>query len=230
MRDDLRAASYVPTTSPYADAATTTAPVLAITGQNAIVDWIWVELRDSSNSSTVVESKSALLQRDGDIVGTDGTTRIAFTSKGFYYVAIQHRNHLGIMTSTARRIYPKSFYLNFQDGFINTYGSNAQVQYNSSPNKWAMWAGDANDDNMVRFSGTSNDANAIKDYVTGHPGNILGFITFAAPGYGLGDVNLDGEGLFVGANNDTNVVKDEVLAHPGNILNFVTFTITQQLP
>ncbi|MBW1298308.1 hemagglutinin protein, partial [Aquimarina litoralis] len=72
MRDDLRAAAAIPTTSPYADAATTAATVFNTTGANAIVDWIWVELRDKNNANQVLASSSALLQRDGNIVGTDG--------------------------------------------------------------------------------------------------------------------------------------------------------------
>lgn len=49
--------------------------MLALSGSSdSIVDWIVVELRDSTNSGHVVGSTAALIQKDGDIVGTDGTS------------------------------------------------------------------------------------------------------------------------------------------------------------
>ena len=102
MRDDLRIAGYIPTTSPYADAMTCDAAVFTTTGSDAIVDWVWVELRDASNNTLVVESRSALLQRDGDIVATDGTSALKFyVNDDNYYVVINHRNHLGVMSKNA---------------------------------------------------------------------------------------------------------------------------------
>ena len=46
MNDDLRVAGYIPTTSPYVDALTCNASVFSVNGNDAIVDWVWVELRD----------------------------------------------------------------------------------------------------------------------------------------------------------------------------------------
>lgn len=44
----------------------------SISGTNAIVDWILVELRSATNSGAIVHSMPALLARDGTIVGADG--------------------------------------------------------------------------------------------------------------------------------------------------------------
>ncbi|MCB0811724.1 MAG: hypothetical protein KDB87_00895, partial [Flavobacteriales bacterium] len=55
----------------------TTAGVLAATGNDAIVDWVVLELRDANDPTTVVNTRSALLQRDGDIVDTDGSSPVA---------------------------------------------------------------------------------------------------------------------------------------------------------
>ncbi|AUP78722.1 T9SS type A sorting domain-containing protein [Flavivirga eckloniae] len=102
MRDDLRVAGNIPTTSPYADALTCDASVFAITGSDAIVDWVFVELRDENDNSVVIESQSALLQRDGDVVGVDGDSAPSFSSSaGNYFVSINHRNHLGVVSSSA---------------------------------------------------------------------------------------------------------------------------------
>ncbi|MDY8134327.1 choice-of-anchor tandem repeat GloVer-containing protein [Aquimarina sp. 2201CG5-10] len=101
MRDDLRVAGIIPLTSPYTDAVTISNSILTTTGANTIVDWVWVELRDASNPSTIIDSKSALLQRDGDIVNhIDGTSAVEFTqSSASYYVAIKHRNHLNVRSA-----------------------------------------------------------------------------------------------------------------------------------
>ncbi|MBW1298602.1 M4 family metallopeptidase [Aquimarina litoralis] len=102
MRDDLRVASLLPTISPYTDGASCDATVFDITGDDAIVDWVWLELRDATNNTLVSYSRSALLQRDGDIVDVDGTSPLDFsTEDDTYYMAIHHRNHLGIMTNSA---------------------------------------------------------------------------------------------------------------------------------
>ncbi|WP_422106831.1 LamG-like jellyroll fold domain-containing protein [Winogradskyella sp.] len=102
MRDDLRVAGYIPTTSPYADAITCNASIFTTTGSDAIVDWVWVELRDKTDKTLIVESKSALLQRDGDVVAADGSSALEFyATAGNYHVVINHRNHLGIMSKNA---------------------------------------------------------------------------------------------------------------------------------
>jgi hypothetical protein len=82
-------------------AAATSSTVMAVTGNNAIVDWVFMELRTGpSGLTTVVNTRAALLQADGDVVDTDGVSPVAFpnASAGNYYVAIRHRNHLGART------------------------------------------------------------------------------------------------------------------------------------
>ena len=98
MNDDLR--TMLSTTSPYPDMLTCAASVFAVTGTEAIVDWVLVELRDAVDRTIVIESRSALLQRDGDIVDVDGTSSVTFTSpQADYYVLVNHRNHLGILSA-----------------------------------------------------------------------------------------------------------------------------------
>ena len=61
--------------SPY-DATTCNASVFNTTGANAIVDWVLVELRDGTTNTTVLQSQSALLQRDGDVVSVERNSSI----------------------------------------------------------------------------------------------------------------------------------------------------------
>jgi len=100
MNDNLRVSGLVPTTSPYTDVLTCNASVFNTTGNNAIIDWVYVELRDENDNTIIIDSQSALLQRDGDIVGIDGISALSFDQQlGNYFVSIAHRNHLGIITS-----------------------------------------------------------------------------------------------------------------------------------
>ncbi|HEY0976914.1 MAG TPA: choice-of-anchor tandem repeat GloVer-containing protein, partial [Flavobacteriales bacterium] len=80
---------------------TIAASVLTATGDNAIVDWVLVELRDKNNSSSIVRTRAALLQRDGNVVGLNGTSVVGINAPaGEYFVALRSRNHFGVMRST----------------------------------------------------------------------------------------------------------------------------------
>ncbi|NJN33434.1 MAG: hypothetical protein HC817_03425, partial [Saprospiraceae bacterium] len=107
MHDSLRLKNLIPSAQPYGTlgymgAETFTPSVLSATGSNAIVDWVLVEIRDAATPTTIVARAAGLLQRDGDIVGSDGMTPLSISAaSGNYFVAVRHRNHLGVMTATA---------------------------------------------------------------------------------------------------------------------------------
>ncbi len=101
MLDALRSSSSLPTTSPYIDGKTCDASVFNTTGTNAIIDWVWVEIRDSADGITVITSTSALLQANGAVVDVDGLSALTVdVPSGNYYVVLAHRNHLGIRTAS----------------------------------------------------------------------------------------------------------------------------------
>jgi len=232
MRDDLRIANLIPTTSPYADTATVNASVFSVTGDDAIVDWIFVELRDASNNMTIIESSSALLQRDGDIVITDGVSPFTFTSQpNNYFIAIKHRNHLGIMLANAKSLSSTITIIDFADANnAITFGSNAQTIAGMPTDTVGMWTGNVNGDTIVQYSGTDPDAPAILSLVLNDAGNFLNFSTFIVNGYNTNDVNMDGKVQYEGVTPDAPFILQNVLAHPGNFLNFSTFQIQEQLP
>ena len=73
---------------------------------NNIVDWVLVELRTGSSAATattVVSTRAALLRNDGVILDTDGSTDIDFygIGNGDYYIAVYHRNHLAVLSSSS---------------------------------------------------------------------------------------------------------------------------------
>ncbi|WP_353779575.1 BspA family leucine-rich repeat surface protein [Winogradskyella sp. 3972H.M.0a.05] len=233
MRDDLRLSGYVPTTSPYGDGLTMNGSVLTTTGPDAIVDWVWLELRDGSSNTTIIDSRSALLQRDGDVVDVDGSSPVEFVqSPSSYYIAIKHRNHLGIMSASVVALNATATTVDFTDGSVATFGTNAQTSFGMPSGVQGMWAGDANGDGKVNIIGAPNDANTIRDAILNDPINqIIQFYGFTVSGYTNEDVNLTGGANIIGAENDANVLRDNVLNHPINlILQFYGYNILEQLP
>ena len=111
MHDNLRTGPMLRTTSPYPDALTCDPSVFNNGGTSGagetfqdIVDWVWLELRADHDAGLVIDSRSALLRRDGTVVDVDGVTdTIIFEADPAekYYVVLKHRNHLGVMTSEA---------------------------------------------------------------------------------------------------------------------------------
>ena len=66
--------------------------ILTTTGNDAIIDWVFLELRSTHNE--VVATRAALVQADGDLMEIDGSNEIKFnTLSGNYYVTGRHRNH-----------------------------------------------------------------------------------------------------------------------------------------
>ncbi len=236
MRDDLRLGSHIPLVSPYADALESGALVIyEFEGNSAKVDWLWIELRDATDPSNVIAGRSALLQRDGQVVGVNGSSPITFSIlAGNYYVAIQHRNHLGIMTEEPLTLGANTNAVDFTDGSVKTFGDNAQTTFGMPPGVAAMWAGDANDDGKITFLNTGAESVDVKQLVLDRSTveSPFGASIFYKPnGYYKEDLNMDGEVIFLNASNELLYVKDNILAHPSNqLFNSVFFTISAQLP
>jgi hypothetical protein len=132
--------------------ATTTPAVLAISGANAIVDWVFLELRTGvSGASTVAFTKAALIQADGDIVDMDGVSSVNFplAPNGNYFVAIRHRNHLGFRTENKITISATTAPLNFTNNSIALYGIAPLTAHVNSATTNVMNGGDANHDGSL---------------------------------------------------------------------------------
>ena len=89
MTDNLRNLALIPTTEPYTGLGFThvngggneqaTSTAFDVNGDNSVVDWVFLELRDATNSTIVVATQSALLQKDGDIVAKDGVSTLEWS-------------------------------------------------------------------------------------------------------------------------------------------------------
>jgi hypothetical protein len=243
MRDDLRSKNLIPRKSPYvtwspitqADTITLNT-VLAVTGADAIVDWVFVELRDAADSTKIVDSRSALVQRDGDIVDVDGTSSLKFTTAttAKYFVAVRHRNHLGVMSKTALPLSQIGTTIDFRLTTTPTYVLAAspihQSQVDVVQGK-ALWAGNALYDNQVIYQGTDNDVNVVYQQVINATGNFFKLPFYILPGYYQGDINMDGEVIFQGTTNDVEYIYQNIINnHNGNGLKQNFFIIQEQLP
>jgi len=241
MRDDLRVAGFIPTTSPYADGLICANTVLNIGGTSGIgtanddiVDWVFVELRDVSDNTIVKSSQSALLQRDGHIVSTDGVSDLSFNNldSSNFYIVIKHRNHLSIMSANSVALSDTTTVLDFTDANNQiTYGTIAQSIYGMPNGIVAMWAGNAGGDISVRYQGSGNDTNTIKDNVLADVGNTTNSNLYPFTGYDSADINLDGTIRYQGSGNDSNTIKDVILSHPSNQSSPSNlFLVLEQLP
>jgi hypothetical protein len=228
MRDDLRSLGYIPTTSPYADALTCDVSVFNATGDNAIVDWIEITLRDALNSGNKLQTRSALLQRDGDVVDVDGVSEIVFElwAKS-YYISINHRNHLGVMSNASSILNFTPSVFNFADGSVSTYGTNAQTVINTTS---VLWSGNTNGDTHIQYAGDTPDSPSLLSFVLNDPGNFLNLQTYQVYGYNNYDIDMNGITQYTGGSPDTPFILQNVLSHPGNFLNLNTYKIIEQLP
>jgi hypothetical protein len=243
MNDGLRASGHIPLTEPYTGLGythvsnpggeTTTAPVLAVTGPDAIVDWVFVSLRSNADPTNVVHTRAGLLQRDGDVVDVDGTSFLSFPSRppGQYYVSVEHRNHLGIMTLNSEPLEEGIPYsIDFISGATPTYGSFAQKNDGSTGFMNAMWAGDASGNKLISLTGVGNDPFSIFLTVLSDPGNLAFSNTYQVAGYHLEDINMDGLVTLSGVSNDPFLCQLNVILHPGNATFSQTFQVFEQLP
>jgi hypothetical protein len=221
MHDSLRSQGLVPLVEPYSafpynrpsildnDPAEkmTSLAILADTGSNAIVDWVFIEMRNASNPATIMATKRALLQRDGDVVSSvDGTSPILFSllPPGNYYVTIKHRNHLGVMTAAALPLNLTPTLVDFTT-LAPVYEHIAAPPITNTPRKIVgsvavLWAGDANSNKNVKYNGLANDKQVILNAVGVATPNTTVF------GYRIEDVNMDGIVRYNNFNNDRNYI------------------------
>jgi hypothetical protein len=233
MRTDLT--SILPNSEPYTGLGFTSVtvkagiPNFAGTGNDAIVDWVLVELRSSTSPSTVVARHAGLLQKDGDIVDIDGISPLTIpVATGSYHVAVRHRNHLGAMTAATVSLGSFTTSVDFTSTGTLTYGTNAQVTIGG---KNHLWAGNANVNTNVIAQGGNSDRSAVTNAVTNHQTNTAALNTYILNGYLATDVNMDGKTIAKGPNADNTTILNVVLGHIGNATLVSTgFIITQQLP
>ncbi len=239
MRDDLRKSGLIPTTEPYSSLAgfnhmgegggeQVQSGVFNTQGVNAIVDWVFVELKNPSNNMTMA-TRSALIQRDGDVVDVDGFSPVSFSlPSGNYKVCIGHRNHLAATIQTG---------LNFTKGIITycnfnslqIYGVNALIEMPGP--KRALWGGATNGTGSIVLTGPNNNANTLFFDIINAPNNVQVRNDFIYENvYLQTDFDMNGKAIYQGFEADANLLFFNVIQHPQNLLFSTSYIIEEQRP
>ncbi len=244
MRDDLRSLGYLPLDQPYSAAVNarfehfggggteqTTMPVISAnagTG-DAVVDWVFIELRDATDSTIVFRTISAVIQRDGDVVAADGGPLQLAGLPSSFFIAIKHRNHLGVMTAAPVIVSGQAASVDFTTistaDLYNQPGYDGFELYTLGNGKKALWASNANADFKVKYDGSANDRQKILQEVITFPGNLLDELNYNnAVGYFAGDCNMNGKAKYDGADNDRTIIQAVVVSlydlNTGQVNNF----------
>ena len=241
MRDDLRERDLLPLMEPYTDLGIVThvgpgggeqidPSILNITGSDAMVDWVVVELRSAARADSIIATRSAILQRDGDIVHIDGVSNLTFqlVSSGNYYVAVRHRNHLGIITSNPHFLSPTPTEIDFTNTGASLYG---EFPTGSINGERVMWSGDLNSDKNTTYQGPQNDIFTLFMGVVLDTMNDDILVNFVSLGYYEEDLNLDGKVIYQGPNNDrAKMLFNVTLGTPQNSNGYVNFVVGEDLP
>ncbi|MBK8338834.1 MAG: right-handed parallel beta-helix repeat-containing protein [Flavobacteriales bacterium] len=205
MATSLKTAGLVPQTEPYTalgitvanSGATVASSVWNATGNQTVVDWVVLELRNADATYTVAERRAAILRADGTVVdAASGNTQVSFgTTTVGKYLVVRHRNHLPAMTSSA--ISQVNQVMDFSLPAVSLYGTNG-MQTNGTYR--ALWPGDVTRNHVVSYAGSNNDRDPMLVAV----GSTVPTNTIT--GYRVEDVNLDGTVKYVGSANDRDVI------------------------
>lgn len=132
-----------------------------------IVDWVLIELRATTASSSVEERRACFILNNGSIVDLDGSSPVVFdkTDGNSYYVVIRHRNHLAIMSANTLTL-SSSLAGVYLTGGSSIYSfSSAQTQaYGTNPmndlgTEFGMWMGDSDASGVIDVTDRANTWN-----------------------------------------------------------------------
>lgn len=121
-----------------------------------VVDWVFVELRETSRDSLTATSdktvgrRAAFLLNDGHIVDLDGSSNLTFPIPAYVdlYAVVYHRNHLGVMSASPLNKNGNVYDYNFSTSFNAAFGGLAGYK-EIATGLFGMVAGDADRDGMV---------------------------------------------------------------------------------
>lgn len=124
--------------------------VAAIPGDD-IVDWVLLSLRSGSGGATAVDTQAAFLKMDGSIVDISGSGPVTFerVAPGNYYLVVQHRNHLAVMSAAAQPLSDASPLYDFTSAASQAYGDALKELPGGV---YGMRGGDGNRDGSVNDS------------------------------------------------------------------------------
>lgn len=221
--------------------------VFSVTGREAIVDWVYIELRDKNDNTNIIATRTGLLQRDGDVADLDGIHGLRFPGIPVddYHVVVRHFRHLGAMTANPQTPVQLFDLVDFTTPTLELfdYGTTHPV-YNSVDftglamndgvkfGYRALWAGDFDGNGKIKADNPGDDLNIVFFDVFGYPTNENFNANFDfAFGYLPGDFDMNGKSKFDNPNDDKNMLYTQLLFYilnEGFLSNFDFFI--EQLP
>jgi YD repeat-containing protein len=146
-----------------------------------IVDWVLVELRQTSGDATtalpdsVIAQQAGFLLKDGKVICLDGLNLLQFNVQVTQnlYLVIRHKNHLGIMSSIPLVLQNNTYTYDFTTSSTKYHGGSAGC-IELRAGVWGMIAGDV-------------DANGIVDAYDKEKWDTQA----GKSDYNIADVNLD---------------------------------------
>lgn len=146
-----------------------------------IVDWVLVDVRDAVNAASATPATSiakipAFLLNNGSIVALNGSSNLELSNVivNNLYIAIYHRNHIGIMNADPITYAGGIYTYDYSTGASKVFGgSTAHKQL--ATGTWGMMSGDGNGNGTIQ----TNDKT-----------NVWG-IQVGTSGYKAGDYNMN---------------------------------------
>ncbi|MBK9274226.1 MAG: hypothetical protein IPM49_06770 [Flavobacteriales bacterium] len=214
MRDDLRQAGIIPLMEPYSTMGFTlthgtglSVDPQVFTDQvsdlSNVVDWVLLELRDPNDASTILYTKPAFITRSGSVREPSNLNPwLKFDiAPGPYFLALRHRNHLGVMTGAPVPLSEYALNLDMRSPGSALFGSGSLMPLPMA--QWALWPGNAKlstSRQQVKFAGALNDQDAVLARTGGS------IPTNTTTGYWPEDTNLDGVVKYSGWANDRDII------------------------
>jgi len=146
------------------------------------VDWVLVSVRTATGKTSEEAAAAGLLMKDGTIEFSSECP-LETTHPGPFFIVVEHRNHMGIMTQQPVTVVNKELIYDFtaQDSYIDAAGT-GNGQKEIAPGVWVMLSGDlAQTGDLVSYDITGAD----KIIWTDGNGNF--------DDYRDSDANLDGD-------------------------------------
>lgn len=135
-----------------------------------IIDWMLITLRSSTAASSTFDTVAVLIRSDGYLVNTklaDSLVMMKVTNLDSFYVVLQHRNHLAIMTANKTSRQYGLYNYDFTTSQKKAYNLGAPPMKNMGGGVFAMWAGNITGDANVNSSDYSQwrKNNGLFNYV-----------------------------------------------------------------
>jgi hypothetical protein len=122
-----------------------------------ITDWVLIELRDavdatSATSSTIISRKAAFVEKDGKVVGLDGSDILSFDTDitNQLFAVVRHRDHLAVMSATPLSQVGGIYTFDFSNAIIQAHGGENGYKM-LAPGIYGMVNGDANADGNIDY-------------------------------------------------------------------------------